>query len=732
MALILNRSGLLHALSITTGSIIGGSILLISGKAILVSGPLALLALLFATLIALITACSFAELSTAFPESGGMYTFAKKVIGVQSAFSVGWIILLARVMISALYVKGFSSFTMLLFQGAPGFQNYSPNADFILSIGIVGLTVFPLVFNIGGSGTVLNILKLVLFAGFLSGGFLVLSGMDPVFLMERLSVTAHGGISGVFEATGYLFVTVQGFAVIVAVAGEVKNPTRNLPRAMFLSILFAFVLYAGILTLVILAGFPADSDVKSFAAIDPSSTVVRAFEVVLGPLGAKVVVISGILSMFLAMIVNLRAAGKLVVAMSIDRAFPVRFSVLNKLCQPSEALLGIALSLVLLVVTIPDVETSGASASLVFLLTFALTQGIAILFRNRVAEFPGRFRTPFFPLLPIAGIVLCLLLAVYQGYRAPLAGLIVTIWLTFGAFLYWFQFAGRARVVDAGSEATNPELIKYRGRSPLFLIPVANPAKVTAILSVAKTLIPPDVGRLLLLAVAKAPKEWSGISYRNELAQANAAVTEALETAFMKDMQAEAIVSVAPDPWMEFERIARNHRCDGIVLGMSGSVSESFDKNVVRLVNTVPSNVLFLKAPDNWRMPDYAEILVPTAGRSDHSELRARLFGSFARNSHHRISFFSVISPETTPDREQEIFQELHSIMLDEFPVGGTVELTRATDIAGAILKRASHVSLIVLGMPRSHDGRKIIGPLIQAVIEQSDIPVLLISKRDE
>ena len=83
--------GLAAATGIGIGAIVGGGILALAGVAFATTGPATLLAFALNGCIAVLTALSFAEMSTAFPESGGTYTFAKKVLSVRSAFAFGWV-----------------------------------------------------------------------------------------------------------------------------------------------------------------------------------------------------------------------------------------------------------------------------------------------------------------------------------------------------------------------------------------------------------------------------------------------------------------------------------------------------------------------------------------------------------------------------------------------------------------------------------------------------------------
>ena len=83
--------GLAGATGVGVGAIVGGGILALAGVAFSATGPGAMLAFALNGIIAMLTALSFAEMAAAFPESGGTYTFAKKVLNVRIAFAVGWV-----------------------------------------------------------------------------------------------------------------------------------------------------------------------------------------------------------------------------------------------------------------------------------------------------------------------------------------------------------------------------------------------------------------------------------------------------------------------------------------------------------------------------------------------------------------------------------------------------------------------------------------------------------------
>lgn len=102
--------GLRGAIGVGVGAIVGGGILALAGVAFTTTGPGALAAFALNGIIAVLTALSFAELSALFPQSGGTYIFAKKVLSVGTAFSVGWVVWFASIVAAVLYALGFASF----------------------------------------------------------------------------------------------------------------------------------------------------------------------------------------------------------------------------------------------------------------------------------------------------------------------------------------------------------------------------------------------------------------------------------------------------------------------------------------------------------------------------------------------------------------------------------------------------------------------------------------------
>ena len=102
--------GLFGATSLGVGAIVGGGILALAGIAFATTGPSAIIAFALNGVIAGLTIASFAQLAKRFPESGGTYNYAKKVLPIEVAFVGGWVVWFASIVVGVLYAIGFAVF----------------------------------------------------------------------------------------------------------------------------------------------------------------------------------------------------------------------------------------------------------------------------------------------------------------------------------------------------------------------------------------------------------------------------------------------------------------------------------------------------------------------------------------------------------------------------------------------------------------------------------------------
>jgi amino acid transporter len=728
-------------------AIVGGGILVLAGAAFRATGPGAIVAFALNGVLAILTALSFAEMSTKFPESGGAYTFAKRVLSVRAAFGVGWVLWFAYIVAGVLYALGFASYgieliRVLFFRDhvPEWFQGRTP----VVLVALIPTLLYSasLIQKASGGGQWATWGKLVVFSLLLLAGFWSVGTQDFGETKEKLTPFFPEGIGGLLNAMGLTFIALQGFDLIAAIAGEVKDPVRNIPRAMLLSLGAALLVYIPLLFIVSTVGTAPGVSISEASASYPETVMARASERFLGPVGYWMVMAAAILSTLSALQANLLAASRVAHSMASDRTLPSILGVQHpKLGTPHMAIYASALTLTALLLAVPDLAAAGAAASLIFLIAFALAHYTSILARKRDEEEenplstasglvleepnPPSFQTPYFPLIPVVGGIACAAMAVFQAVAVPAAGGIALVWLGLGGLLYAALFSDRAEIFDAFSEAQNPDLARMRGRNPLVLVPVANPKSAAPMVEIAAALAPPRVGRVLLLRVIPLPS-IDGVS-QERLESAQVVMSQALTTALRAGHRAEGLVTIAEKPWKEIARVVRSHRCGGVVVGLPEKHEELQGGPAELLLNQLECDFTFLRCPEGWSPRNAERILVPVGRRGHDLEMRARVLGSLQTKNRPQITWVTIVPEGTSAATEAQARRHLHQLAQDNVYGDPILEIVQSDDPASTIARLASEHDLLVLGMHRAENGKRVFGEFNSVLLQKTDTATLLI-----
>ncbi|MDA1051250.1 MAG: amino acid permease [Planctomycetota bacterium] len=727
--------GLFGATGVGVGAIVGGGILALAGAAFAATGPSAVVAFALNGVIAVLTALSFAEVSSKFPQSGGTYTFAKKVLSVEAAFTVGWVVWFASIVASVLYAFGFAQFAVVIVEQlwlAGEAPAWLTSRAMVCGTAITAILFYAamLTRSSAGGGQWLNVGKVVVFAILIVGGMWAMRGRSAAELSDSLTPFFTSAAPGLFAAMGFTFIALQGFDLIAAVAGEVREPVRTIPLAMFLSLGIAIVIYLPLLLVISTVGVSADESIADASRANPDTIVAIAARNYLGPFGYWLVMVAAILSMLSALQANLFAASRVAVAMARDQTLPMSLALLNRRYRtPMNAVILTATVVIVIVLIVPDLASAGAASSLIFLVTFALAHWIAILVRQRSAQSPPPFRSPCFPLVPVTGGLWCIALAVYQGVAVPSAGLIAVFWLAVGGVLFLGLFAKRARVADASHSALDPEVVTLRGRSPLVLVPIARPDSVEGLVGVANVLAPPGVGRVLLLSVVVVPREWRPDEEPKPLTNAQAVLGESLRASASVGVFPETLATVAQEPWDEIARVAKTHRCETLLLGLSELDGASAGSALERLINQVECDVVLLRAPKGWQLATANRILVPTGGQGGHDRLLARLLGSLARTVQRQVTLSKVVPTPATKQQEEAASRDLTRRNHDLCAGAANVRVIRDDNAVDCIASAANENDLVILGIQRSSRRVKVLGNFVLDLARRTDVPLLIICR---
>ena len=725
--------GLLGATAIGVGAIVGGGILALSGVAFSLTGPSAVLAFALNGLIALITALSFAELATAFPQSGGTYAFAKRVLTVRAAFAIGWVVWFASIVAAALYAAGFAAFLIEGVHVLAGSKlTWLKDAWVLPVVAILSSAACAgfMIRSSGGSGLIMNALKVIVFVVLIIGGCVMYIGSDASAIEQFTPFFANGAL-GLIQAMGATFIALQGFDLIAAVAGEVKDPQRNLPRSMLYALGIALLVYLPLLCIIPIVGVAANASIQQEAAAAPDTIIATAVGHYLGNFGYWLVIIAGILSMASALLANIFAAARIAQAMARDRTLAVSMERVHKrFGTPHIAIFVTAGIAACILLAVGDVAAAGSASSLIFLIAFSLTHLLCIITRKRKPQHNG-FRMPLWPYLPGIGAALCFSLAVYQAISVPSAGVVTLIWLSIGAFAYAWLFGKRAKIFDAANEASDPDLLMLRGRSPLVLAPIANPQNAKLMASVAGCISAPKVGRVLLLNVVRPPSESEQLD--NALDDTVSVLRDSMSVALHAGVRCESLATVASDPWAEIKRVAHVHRCASLLIGVKDLSDDKLIYNINTLMREVETNLLLLRASPDWDPAHVKKVLIPIGGRSIHVALRARLLASLDRRSESGVTITYLIVDNSLHTETSKYRRKTYhgQFIGDETTLEHEIKVVTNPNVSEAICETAASHDLLILGLGNIKQGKPAVNPMLQQVLQDSDRAVIMLSAYD-
>ena len=335
-----------------------------------------------------------------------------------------------------------------------------------------------------------------------------------------------------------------------------------------------------------------------------------------------------------------------------------------------------------------------------------------------------------FPMVPVIGAIACLSLATFQGLMVPAAGTIAVIWLGLGGLLFLTLFARRARLVDASSVAVDPELLTLRGHSPLVLVPIANPRNAGAMIQLADSLVPASVGRVLLQNVVVAPEDWNPASNPEPLERSHHVMRELVTAASELGIHPETLTTVASEPMREIARVARLHRCESMLLGLSQITGDERGSPMESLLSEIDVDVVVLRAPENWRLSNVQRVLVPVAGRGGHDHLLARLLGSLSRKIDCPVTFLRVVREGIAEKELWRANRDLSRLAHDNMRGGSDVEVIRSDDAVGTIAERAEACGLVILGVQRIDRHQKLFGEFTRKIATTTNCPMIVMSRR--
>ena len=426
--------GLTGGLAIGIGTMIGAGIFVFPGLAGGQIGTAAAASFAVGGLIALLVALPTSELATAMPRSGGGYYFVSRGLGTLAGTVIGLSLWLGLVFATAFYLVGL------------GYYALDALAQVGVTVGAGSGAIVSVIAVLAGVGfTVLNVTGTENAAKLQNGIVALLLSMLVVFLgfglLEAFGLVAVDTPSGqatnvwgagpVLSVAALVFTSYLGFAQVATVAGELKDPGRNLPLAMVGSVLIVTVLY-------VLTIFVATSVFTRDALLAAGETaIVEVGRALLGPTGALVIIVGGLLATMSSANASVLSTSRAIYGVSKDALLPRWASRVNLRYGTPHVALGMAGGPVVVLAATGQVQLLAEVASFLHLIMYGLMcVALVAIRRDRPEWYDPDFVVPGGPVIPVLGAIASFGLIAFMNRLSILVGIAV-IAATAGWYFYY-------------------------------------------------------------------------------------------------------------------------------------------------------------------------------------------------------------------------------------------------------------------------------------------------------
>jgi amino acid transporter/nucleotide-binding universal stress UspA family protein len=760
--------GLFDAVMIGLGAMIGAGVFVLTGIASGEAGPAAIVAFALNGIVTTFTAFTYAELASAIPEAGGGYSFVQRAMPSSLGFLAGWMLWFAYTVACALYAVGFGGyFVELLGSYWPAAYDALVGAlghHWMVSIITLLISAFFVSLNVlgadvtGKAENVVTMAKIVVLGVFIAFGLAAffrrpeaVSAFQPMF---------PKGFGGVAVAMGLTFIAFEGYDLIATVSEEVREPTKNIPKATFISLWAAVIIYLFILLVSIGAVAPERFDVygKTYdqlpaelaiqAPIDPSDPpintsweilgiyketgIVRAAENFMPAFGVALIVVGGLFSTMSALNASVLASSRVGFSMGRQRMLPPILGAIHPIRRTPHVAVAITGIIIVAMAVVLPLEVVGSGASLMFLLSFALTNAAMIIIRRREPDLPRGYKAPFFPWLPILGIVTNLGLAIYQFTFQPMAWYVGLGWVALGAVVY-LAYTARSGESEEGLPVKILHEERLVPKKYKVLIPLANEEQARMLGILGAAIAKQHDGEVLALHVVRVPVQLSISDGRMFLREGRPVLDAAIRQAKEVDVPVHTMIRLDRHIGPAITTTARDRRVDLMIMGWPGRTDSPHHAygSVIDLVAVNPPCDLVVVRFRKRKEP--RRILVPTAGGTNARLAiglaidQARSFAAASGEPPTITLLFVCVPADACPESQAKGYELLRNLASAyDYPL--EVKVKPSDDLVDGIVEESAHHDLVLIGATAERLFDQVLfGTIPERVASRAPVTVMMV-----
>ena len=443
--------GPVSLVALGVGVIIGAGLFSITGTvAAYYAGPSITISFIIAAIGCCFAGLCYAEFASMIPVAGSAYTYSYATMGEFIAWIIGWDLVLeysvAATTVSISWSRYFTVFLQTVGIDLPSAFTACPWDGGIINIPAMVIVIcMSLILMRGTAGSsafngFIVFLKIAVIAVFIILGWKFINTDNYVpYIPENTGNLGEYGISGIFRGAAIVFFAFLGFDAVSTAAQETKNPRRDMPIGILVSLLVCTILY--ILFAYVMTGVAHYTAFKGQEGIAPVAVAIQHMGTadaagVIQPAYPwlnKAILIAILLGYCSVIMVTLLGQSRVFLSMSHDGLLPPFFSRINEKTRTPIHNNLIFMILVSVLAGIVPASVAGEMTSIGTLLAFTLVCIGVLIVRKTMPGVHRAFQTPFVPFVPIMGILTCFCMMVFLPADTWIR---LVVWMLIGLDIY--------------------------------------------------------------------------------------------------------------------------------------------------------------------------------------------------------------------------------------------------------------------------------------------------------
>jgi len=702
---------LFHITMMGLGMMIGAGVFLGIGNSIHIVGPGgAVLTFALNGLIAMFTAMSYAELSSAIPRAGGAYNFARIGFGKGTSFIAGWMEWFASSVAGSVYAHTFSIYTLRYFEGL-GLLSWVPFSMHI-SVKIVSVIIAGVFLYINFKGAQ----ETGKFGAFFTMGqtlFLIIIGItgvvvaikDPIRLNNFKPFMPNGWIK-ILVTMGFTYVAFEGFEVISQAGDETIKPRKNLPKAMLLSVFIVIITYILVTFASIVSVKPGTPGVTEPIWKWIGGYRERGFgEAVshLLPMGNILLTLAVIFASTSSLNATIYSASRVAYALGRDNMLPSFFSKISKKTQtPYIAIASTGTIILLIALFLPTVHIA-SSASIMFLFLFFLVNICVIKIRwNLSEELTYGYIMPLFPLFPIIAILAQLTLSVWLIHMSLVAWVIAPLWILIGFLIFNTYAKNHAKpsphdiqILEEVEEKTEEEKFK-------IMVALSNPNSAIPMVRATYKICTTKNSHVELLHMVQVPEQVPLSDAHLYMLKGKEAIIEVM-LYLSPILPVSSTIRYCRSISRGIITAVKEKKIDLLILGYPGNTGHhllGFGGTIDTIIEKSPSDTLIFK---NVSDKPYKKVIVfPGNGMNLYLSLEVASI-LMENGAEIDIVEYGKSKGLINIDKLKKIDENLNALIIEKGIKLNIIPISNFEDenLNTAIIRRSSKYDLVVLGLVR-------------------------------